>query len=121
MGAKAVSIRNKPTGASKPRGRRLRQPEIRPRRGVPLSFAIASMTVLSPPAVAQQPTTSTASLGPLMLTPNQGSEPAGDALSPQNLLQLLYQLQTSPGTNLNGEFDTVTKETYKLRGDLSVN
>jgi hypothetical protein len=57
------------------------------------------------------------------LTPNQdqGEGPAGDPLTPQNLLQLEYQVKTTPGTNLNGEPDTVTTDTTKLRGDLSFN
>ena len=79
------------------------------------------MTAPSTIAISQETSGPATSLGPLTLTTNQVSEPAGDALSPQNLLQLYYQLQTSSGTNLNGEPDTVTKETYKLRGDLSVN
>ena len=113
-------MRNKSTGVSKKQVRRLRRPKSR-RRGISLIFAIASMTAPSAIAVSQEAPGANTSLGPLTLTPNQGSEPAGDALSPQRLLQLFYQLQTSPGTNLNGEPDTVTKETFKLRGDLSVN
>ena len=62
-------------------------------------------------------------LGRLTLTPNHenGVVPAGDPLTPQNLLQLEYQVKTTPGTNLNGEPDTVTTDTTKLRGDLSFN
>jgi hypothetical protein len=61
-------------------------------------------------------------LGALTLSPNQdqGSEPIGDVLTPQNLLQLEYQAKTAPGKNLDGEPDTVTTQTTKLRGDLSV-
>ena len=63
------------------------------------------------------------SLGPLTLTPNQDQVewPPGDLLTPKNLLQLEYQVKTTPGTNLNGEPDTVTTDTAKLRGDLSFN
>jgi hypothetical protein len=71
-------------------------------------------------AAAQQAPNSAANLGPLTLSPNQAAEPAGDALSPQNLLQLMYQYKTAPGTGPNGAPDTVTTETVKLRGDLSI-
>jgi hypothetical protein len=73
----------------------------------------------TPPAAPPESAGPPFSLGPIELTPNQGSEPVGDALTPQNLLQLEYQLKTAPGVNLNGNPDTVTTETYKLRGDLS--
>jgi len=81
---------------------------------------LALTTALPAIAVAQEDPNTAASLGPLTLTPNQGSEPTGDALSPQNLLQLMYQAKTAPGKGLNGAPDTVTTDTLKLRGDLSL-
>ena len=44
----------------------------------------------------------------------------GDALSTQNLLQLMYQYKTAPGAGPSGAPDTVTTQTVKLRGDLSI-
>ncbi len=83
--------------------------------------AIFAAAALQPAvAAAQQAPNSVASFGPLTLSPNQAAEPAGDALSPQNLLQLMYQYKTAPGTGANGAPDTVTTQTVKLRGDLSI-
>ena len=99
----------------------MRQSEKHRLRRVSLVFAIAAITARSVTVVSQEVATTATTHGAPTLTPNQGAEPAGDALNPQNLLQLFYQVQTSPGTTLNGGLDTVTKETFKLRGDLSVN
>ena len=62
------------------------------------------------------------SLGPPTLTPNQdqGEGPAGDPLTPQNLLQLEYQVKTTPGTSLNSEPDTVTTDTATRRASSSL-
>ncbi len=87
-----------------------------------LGRALVALTALQPAsALSQEAPNSAGSGGQPASAQDQGSAPTGDALNPQNLLQLLYQLRTSPGTNLNGEPDTVTRETFKLRGDLSVN
>jgi hypothetical protein len=87
-------------------------------------WSLAALVALRATAgLAQEAPTPLPSLGPLSLTPyqDQGVGPAGDPLTPQNLLQLEYQVKTTPGTNLNGEPDTVTTDTMKLRGDLSFN
>jgi len=81
---------------------------------------IAAVALQPVSAVAQEALAAPSTFGGLPLTPNPGSEPAGDALSPQNLLQLMYQYKTAPGKDLNGAPDTVTTDTVKLRGDLSV-
>lgn len=61
-------------------------------------------------------------LGPFTLASveNPNSALAGDPLTPQTLLQFMYQVKTAPGTNVNGDPDTVTSQTYKLRGDLAL-
>jgi hypothetical protein len=87
-------------------------------------WSLAAFVALRATAgLPQEAPISVPSLGPLTLTSNQdqGEGPAGDPLTPQNLLQLEYQVKTTPGTNLNGEPDTVTTDTTKLRGDLSFN
>jgi hypothetical protein len=83
-------------------------------RGWSLAAFVALRATAGLPQEAPVPVPS---LGPLTLTPNQdqGEGPAGDPLTPQNLLQLEYQVKTTPGTNLNGEPDTVTTDTMKLR------
>ena len=58
---------------------------------------------------------------PLTAPADAGAGPPGDTLTPQNLLQLEDQVKTAPSTNLNGNPDTLTTDTLKLRGDLSVN
>ena len=60
-------------------------------------------------------------LSPLPLTsPVTDSAPAGDLLTPQNLLQLEYRVRTNDGTNADGEPRTVTTDIVKLRGDLGI-
>ncbi len=92
--------------------------------------ACGALLVLESPRTAAQdaassdqshPPAAVASPAPLAAPPELGTGPAGDALTPRNLLQLQYELKTAPGTDLNGNPDTVTTETLKLRGDLSVN
>jgi hypothetical protein len=84
--------------------------------------ALLLLAVLPPKsAVSQEAPISLPSLSPLALSgQNHGSGPPGDLLSPQNLLQFEYQVKTTPGKNPDGEPDTVTTQTAKLRGDLSV-
>jgi hypothetical protein len=98
--------------------RRAASPRRRARLRVLAQFALA----VSPDAslTAQEAPVVLPGNGPLTLTPNQTAEPTGDPLTPQNLLQLEYQLKTAPGTNSNGAPDTVTTDTVKLRGDLSL-
>jgi hypothetical protein len=83
-------------------------------------WLFAAVALQAGSAKAQQAPNSAATLGPLTLSPNQAAEPAGDALSSQNLLQLMYQFKTAPGTGPDGAPDTVTTETVKLRGDLGI-
>lgn len=54
-------------------------------------------------------------------TQNQASGPTGDVLGAQNLLQLMDEVRTAPGTGLNGAPTTVTTDTLKLRGDVTLN
>ena len=51
--------------------------------------------------------------------PDQGAGPEGDVLNRQRLLQLMYQVRTAPGTDLNGNPVTTTTDTWKLRGDVT--
>jgi hypothetical protein len=48
---------------------------------------------------------------------DQGAGPEGDVLSAQRLLQLMYQVKTAPGTDLDGNPVTTTTDTWKLRAD----
>ena len=76
------------------------------------------LALASPPALAQEAPAS--SIGPVTLVPNQDSEPAGDLLTPQNLLQLKSEVKTTNGTNADGDPRTVTTDTFKLRGDVGI-
>ena len=49
-----------------------------------------------------------------------GGGPTGDALNPQNLLQLFYSVKTAPGSGPNETIRTVTTDTFKLRGDTRI-
>jgi hypothetical protein len=51
--------------------------------------------------------------------PDQGAGPEGEFLNRQRLLQLLYQVKTAPGTDLEGNQVTTTTDTWKLRGDVT--
>ena len=51
--------------------------------------------------------------------PDQGASPEGDVLNAQRLLQLMYEVKTAPGTNLDGNSVTTTTDTWKLRGDYT--
>jgi hypothetical protein len=51
---------------------------------------------------------------------DQGAGPEGDVLSAQRLFQLMYQVKTAPGTDLNGNPVTTTTDTWKLRRDLTL-
>jgi len=86
-----------------------------------LGCALASITALPAVAVAQETLNSAASATDQAPSQNQSSAPTGDVLNAQSLLQLMYQVKTAPGTGLNGVPDTVTTQTAKIRGDLSVN
>jgi hypothetical protein len=52
--------------------------------------------------------------------PDQGTGPEGDVLNRQRLLQLMYQVKTAPGTDLNGNPVTTTTDTWRLRGDVTI-
>ena len=83
-------------------------------------FALASMMGLPDAAVAQEAPNSSATPIPQTSSQNAGSGTPGDVLNAQSLFQLMYQVKTAPGTGLNGAPDTVTTQTGKLRGDVSV-
>jgi hypothetical protein len=85
-----------------------------------LAWAPAALTALPGIAVAQQTSTS-ASGGPQTADQDQGGGPTGDVLNPSNLFQLYYAVKTAPGSGPNGTIRTVTTDTFKLRGDFSVN
>jgi hypothetical protein len=54
------------------------------------------------PAAAQEAPSAAAVSGRGASDPDHDSGPEGDVLNIQRLLQLLYQVKTSPGTDLNG-------------------
>ena len=99
-----------------PRRRSTAGPGCPARRARPLSrIGSALLLGLTPCcAFAQQ------AIGPVTLVPNQSSEPPGDPLSPQNLLQLEYQVKTTDGTGADGEPRNVTTDMAKLRGDIGI-
>jgi hypothetical protein len=68
-------------------------------------------------AVSQEGPTAATALGADESDLEQGAGPEGDVLSRQRLLQLMYQVKTAPGTDLNGNPVTTTTDTWKLRGD----
>lgn len=63
----------------------------------------------SDPAISQQLATSA----------DQSAGPEGDVLSGQRLLQLMYQVKTAPGTDLEGNPVTTTTDMWKIRGDTT--
>jgi hypothetical protein len=71
--------------------------------------------------VALQPTLGLSQEAPAVVSSqDQGAGPEGDVLTAQRLFQLLYQVKTAPGTDLNGNPVTTTTDTWKLRGDLTL-
>ncbi len=72
------------------------------------------------PAGSARPTEIDTPAGTVTLVPNQDAAPAGDLLTPQNLLQLEYQVKTTNGLNSEGDPRTVTTDTFKLRGDVGI-
>jgi hypothetical protein len=52
--------------------------------------------------------------------PDQGTGPEGDVLNRQRLLQVMYQVKTAPGTDLQGNPVTTTTDTWRLRGDVTI-
>jgi hypothetical protein len=71
------------------------------------------------PVVAQEPQSNAALPGPNPSSVDQDTGPEGDVLSGRNLLQLMYQVKTAPGSNLNGDPVTTTTDTWKLRADAT--
>ena len=51
---------------------------------------------------------------------DQGGGSVDDVLNASNLLQLFYSIKTAPGTGPNGTTQTVTTDTFKLRGDAGI-
>jgi hypothetical protein len=68
-------------------------------------------------AVAQEAEGPVAVSGQDTSSRDQGAGPEGDVLSVQRLLQLMYQVKTAPGTDLDGSPVTTTTDTWKLRAD----
>jgi hypothetical protein len=72
-------------------------------------------------AVAQEAESPVAVTGQNASSRDQGAGPEGDVLSAQRLLQLMYQVKTAPGTDLDGNPVTTTTDTWKLRADETFN
>ena len=52
--------------------------------------------------------------------PDLGGGPEGDILNRTRLFQLYYAVKTAPGGGPNGTIRTVTTDTFKLRGDTTI-
>jgi hypothetical protein len=78
-----------------------------------LGCSLVAAALQLTPALAQEGPSAGAASGQDASDPG----PAGDVLNVQRLLQLLYQVKTSPGTDLNGNSVTTTTDTWKLRWD----
>jgi hypothetical protein len=88
-------------------------------RGRLLGCSFVATALQAAPAVAQEAPNIAAASGQDASNPDQGEGPEGDVLNVQRLLQLMYQVKTSPGTDLNGNPVTTTTDTWKLRGDVT--
>ena len=77
---------------------------------LPLTSAFAQQRAAPDAAVSGEPAAGQ----------DQGASPEGDVLNPQRLLQLMYEVRTAPGTNLDGNPVTTTTNTWKLRGDATL-
>ena len=85
-----------------------------------LEYALMPAMMLQPTlALAQEAPTAAAVSGQDAPSPDQGAGPEGEFLNRQRLLQLLYQVKTAPGTDLEGNQVTTTTDTWKLRGDVT--
>jgi hypothetical protein len=88
-------------------------------RGRWLGCFLVAAALQPTPAAAQEAPNAAAPSSQVAPSPDQDSGPEGDVLNVQRLLQLLYQVKTSPGTDLNGNPVTTTTDTWKLRGDMT--
>ena len=85
-----------------------------------LEYALMPATMLQPTlALAQEAPSAAAISGQDAPNPDQGTGPEGEFLNRQRLLQLMYQVRTAPGTDLNGNPVTTTTDTWRLRGDVT--
>jgi hypothetical protein len=82
-----------------------------------LGCSILAAALQPTPAAAQGAPNAGAASGQDASDSDQDPGPEGDVLNVQRLLQLLYQVKTSPGTDLNGNPVTTTTDTWKLRWD----
>jgi hypothetical protein len=97
-------------------------------RAAPIPFEIAAraLGVSFAAAALFQPTCAPSQEAPAAVAgqdasnPDQGVGPEGEFLNRQRLLQLMYQVRTAPGTDLNGNPVTTTTDTWRLRGDVTV-
>ena len=83
-----------------------------------LGFWLAGITFQATCAVSQEAPVAAVE-GPDALGQDQGAGPEGDVLNRQRLLQLMYEVKTAPGTNLDGAAVTTTTDTWRLRGDVT--
>jgi hypothetical protein len=83
-----------------------------------LGFSLAAAASFQPTRVSSQEAPSAAAFSEQDgSNTDQGAGPEGDVLNRQRLLQLMYQVKTAPGTNLDGNPVTTTTDTWKLRAD----
>jgi hypothetical protein len=86
-----------------------------------VGFSLAAAASFQPTcAGSQEAPASAAASGQAASNQDQGAGPEGDVLNRQRLLQLMYQVKTAPGTDLNGNPVTTTTDTWRLRGDVTI-
>jgi hypothetical protein len=85
-----------------------------------IACAIAALTALPSSVAAQQAHAADDGGAPQSADQDQGSGPISDVLSPTNVFQLYYGVETKPGRGPDGTIRTVTTDTFKLRDDTSV-
>jgi Putative MetA-pathway of phenol degradation len=82
-------------------------------------WALAAAAALPTIAVAQE-APAPASDGPQTADQDLGGGPEGDVLNRVRLFQLEYAVKTAPGSGPDGTIRTVTTDTFKLRGDTTI-
>lgn len=84
-----------------------------------IGWTLAALMAAPGGAVAQQAPAS-AEVAPQGAEQDLGGGPEGDILNRTRLFQLYYAVKTAPGSGPNGTIRTVTTDTFKLRGDTTI-
>jgi Putative MetA-pathway of phenol degradation len=82
-----------------------------------VGFVLAAFPAV---ATAQQAPVLPADSGADVPAQDQRPAPEGDVLASKNLFQLYFGVKTAPGNGPDGSIRTVTKDTFKLRGDTRI-